>query len=136
METKEEVFFKEGQTVWYAWGVEGVVIKDREEGPFPIIVQFPNNECRSFTHDGRMWVDNEISLFQTKPIITPNVPLVRFEKGELVWVSDDNEEWDARFFAYKAEDGFRCFIAQQKDGGTNTWKHIRKFNDNPLLENK
>jgi hypothetical protein len=126
-------------TVWDIYGNEGKVTKievvNTEGGYYPVSIRFANYE-KTYTNDGRLVVHNPISIFQTKPIITPNVPLIQFEKGELVLCREStNGVWSMRYFSHKDDiSGFWCFDMQQKTGSCSKWDEIRKINDNPLLE--
>ena len=128
-----EKYFKVGQTVWDLRFGEGVVTGDESLNVYyPIIVRFGFGYAeQSYTADGKHITGClYISLFQTAPIITPNVPIVEFEQGELVWVKRDNDyEWCARYFSHQEEEYYFCFCAQKKGGSRHPWKNISKLND-------
>ena len=144
METQEnqtkkimEKYFKLGQKVWDMRFGSGIVVGISDPFGFRISVDFEDGKSERYTEDGRFYNnDKNPSLFQTAPIITPNVPIIEFEKGELVWVKGpyNIETWQARYFSHEKEGQYYCFILQQKEGETSKWEQIRKFNDNPLLD--
>jgi len=131
-----EKYFKKGQSVTCIANGEGMVIKDNDSKMYPIKVDF--GKCtETYTYDGRMRSDLGVCLYQTTPIITPNVPIIEFEKDELVWCSDDTNYWFATFYSHQdvLNGNHLVFMNQQKSGNSRYYKHIRKFNDNPLLSN-
>lgn len=78
-------YFEVGQTVYSpTWG-EGIVKEINNSLSYPIRVDFGERILRSFTHDGRHINSNLISLSQSPipPII--NIPIIKFEEGELVF---------------------------------------------------
>lgn len=80
-------YFKVGQEVWYLDEElkihHGEVIKIKNDMVLKILVSFELFDGR-FTSDGRISVDHNISLFQTKPIITENVPIFE-ERPAYFW---------------------------------------------------
>lgn len=126
-----EKYFKVGQKVWDVRFGKGVVDRIEINIDYPIRVKFKNVQ-HGYKNNG-FWgeIDNFPSLFQTAPIITPNVPIIEFEKGELVWVKDD-DEWKVRVFSHQENCECLCFDFQNRDGNTCTWEQIRKFNDIPF----
>jgi hypothetical protein len=90
----KETFFKVGQKVWeFAMdGLrEGVVAHIYDDGDYPISVDFDNYINVSFTFDGRRSKASNPSLFQTKPIITPNTPSFN-ERPAYFW-DDSRSMW-------------------------------------------
>ena len=87
-------YFKVGQEAWCLntyKGLQKVTIKVVDyAGRYPIIVELGDGEQYSFTSDGRYDETAEVSLFQTKPIITPNVPI--FEERP-AYFCDSNGLW-------------------------------------------
>jgi hypothetical protein len=134
---KKEQYFEVGMTVWDAWGNEGKVERIMEmKVPYPVLVKFNNESNCCYSSDGIDKESGRTELYQTKPIITPNVPLIRLEKGELVFCRESkNGVWDMRYFSHKDEIGFWCFNMQLKEGNVSCWYQLRKINDNPLLDN-
>ena len=133
MGNKQEQYFEAGMTAWSVFGIEGIVRKIELHGDYPVCVDF-GESSEHYTFDGRIMRGGKIGLLQTRPIITPNVPIIKFEKEELVWVKKDSScYWDARFFSHENEDGdYCCFRTQEKSGDTYPWNEIRKFNDIPF----
>lgn len=127
-----EKYFEIGQKVWDVRFGEGVVISVEYSPDYPIEVKFESGYQR-YTNDG-IWRrgDSYPSLFQTAPIITPNVPIVEFEKGELVWVRH-TDDWYVRFFSHSENGKNYCFYVQKNEGDVFCWSETRKFTDNPLL---
>ena len=85
-------YFEVGQKVYYiADGLvhEGVVTSICDDEKYPILVEVANGKRASFTHEGCLL--GGIRLFQTKPIITPNVPI--FEERPAYFWSYDNNVW-------------------------------------------
>lgn len=88
-------YFEVGQTV-FCWDelnglMSGVVTMTDHIGDYPVIVSFDKNTEYSFTIDGRRTKFDSVVLFQTKPIITPNVPI--FEERPAYFWSYDNNVW-------------------------------------------
>ena len=88
-------YFKVGQEAWclntYKC-LQKVTVKVVDyAGRYPIIVELGDGEQYSFTSDGRYDETAEVSLFQTKPIITPNVPI--FEERPAYFWSNDKNIW-------------------------------------------
>jgi len=128
-----EKYFKVGQTVWSKTYGKGVVESDNHSLTYPICVKFIGT-FGIFTNKGEINRTLVPDLFQNEPEYKPNIPIIEFEKGELVWVSDNEKVWNARFYSYLNVDGKHfCFTNQIKEGASKYWKYIRKFNDNPLL---
>jgi len=80
-------YFEVGQTVYSSMFGEGIVnsILGNHE-TYPILVDFNNKTTRiSYTLEGRRTLDEKITLSQSPipPII--NTPLIKFEKGEIVF---------------------------------------------------
>jgi hypothetical protein len=133
---KKEIYFEVGMEVWDVVYGNATVLRINEDVGYPVVVRFNNTLDGYYTFDGRREKGLlPVSLFQTKPIITPNVPLVSFEKGELVLCRESkNGVLGMRYFSHKDEEGFWCFDMQLKDGNVSYWHEIRKLNDNPLIE--
>ena len=86
-------YFEVGQTVYYlADGVvhDGVVTSICDDEKYPILVEVANGKRASFTHEGCLLEGYGTRLFQTKPIITPNVPI--FEERP-AYFCDSNGLW-------------------------------------------
>ena len=89
-------YFEVGQTV-FCWDedngvIEGLVTEIINDDTFPIRVDFKGvNLSYSFTHEGRRFLEDPISLFQTKPIITPNAPI--FEERPAYFYHDGSRVW-------------------------------------------
>ena len=89
-------YFEVGQKV-FCWDdnegvIEGFVTEIINGDTFPIRVDFEGvNLSYSFTHEGRRFLEDPISLFQTKPIITQNVLL--FKKRPAYFYRDGFGDW-------------------------------------------
>lgn len=135
MENNEQ-YFEEGMTVWDLIFGEGKVVSSdyANRQYYPFAVEFEEYGTKTYTPDGRLINGGPITLYQIKPIITPNVPIVKFEKGEMVWVKEKNQtKWNVRFFEKIHRGRHYCFNGQNKDGISSSWDEIRKFKDNPLI---
>lgn len=87
-------YFEVGQTVYYlADGVvhDGVVTSICDDEKYPILVDVANGKRASFTHEGCLLEGYGTRLFQTKPIITPNVPI--FEERPAYFYRTASETW-------------------------------------------
>lgn len=131
-----EKYFKVGQKCWglrYGWGV---IIATEQNARYPVKVQFDNEIQCSYTHDGKDFkINKHPSLYQKEQIITPNVPIVEFEKGELVWVLDRQIDcqypvWQVRFFVEEKDGEFYCYNRQRNERNYESvqpWRYIRKL---------
>jgi len=128
-------YFEVGQKVWdFRYGDGMVSGDDILDGVHPIRVRFESHEQRYTTDGKHSLVSSYITLFQTAPIITPNVPIIEFEQGELVLVRDWGE-WLVRYYSHFKNDKHWCFTNQLTKGFTTPWKEIVKITNNPLLPN-
>jgi len=131
---KKEIYFEIGQKVYDVRFGNGVVTQvDVDDVDYPITVKFDTNDNEGFTFDGKYHINDENpSLFQVPPIITQNVPIIIFEKGEKVWVRTDTM-WHIRYYSNFLNNQHHVFIDQNKEGVTScNWFEIRKFEDCPL----
>lgn len=130
---KNMKYFEVGMTVWDVRHGKGNVFEiDTNLNPYPVVVLF-KGEKQSYTNDGKnLLSDCDYSLFQTEPIITPNVPINEFKQGELVFVCSSNE-WFLRYYSHIENGKHYCFKHQKNEGHVISWAYIRKLNDNPLL---
>lgn len=135
----ENTYFKVGQDVFDVRFGEGKVVKESGvDGRFPIVVIFGNaTPSHSYTKDGKYNTEDKYPcLFQTKPITTPNVPIIGFEQGEMVWVLNKYNMWFPTFYS-RFYHGTHLVYEMQTNGGTEMIaKEVRKFNDNPLLNHE
>lgn len=128
-----EKYFKVGQKACDIRYGEGTVIDTNYNGDYHILVEFSPLFSIEYTFDGRETIEENIILFQTAPIITPNVPIIEFEKGELVLVRNGNQ-WFMRYYSHFENNKHYCFENQNKEGTVSLWKQTNKYNDNPLLD--
>ena len=123
------VYFRENMNVWdirFGYGnVEGVSDDD-------VFVNFAGRTIR-YTTDGRFLSSENVSLLQVEPLIQRNVPIVSFEKGELVLVFAHNQ-WVMRYYSHFDDDNHYCFDVQKTRGTTTTHIKVIKYADNPLLK--
>ena len=127
-----EKYFKIGQKVWDVRFGEGVVDRIESALIYAIGVKFKYGD-QAYTEYGR-FCDEDInpSLFQTYPIITSNVPIIEFKKGELVLVKEF-QEWYMRYYSHFENEKHHCFQCQRQEGGTQCWNETVRLSDNPLL---
>lgn len=94
-------YFKTGMTVYSPlYTIPGIVIDVHvNDVKWPITVSF-NGRTELFTKEGYYTKEKEgVMLFQQPmPEMPVNVPLCEFSKGDLVWVSDNNENWYINIF--------------------------------------
>ena len=130
-------YFRVGQTVYDVRYGHGIVEHiDPDAHLCPLYVGFKSLMLlKSYTLDGKdRATDLHPSLYQNPIVTIPNDPFEEFESGELVWVNNDVKIWEIRFYSHFEDGEHHCFKAQQTEGLTNVWKHVRKFNDNPLTK--
>lgn len=87
-------YFEVGQTVYYLADralQNGTVTSIDDSVEYPIRIDLGNGDYATFTDDGRLFVGCGIKLFQTKPIITPNVPI--FEERPAYFYRTASETW-------------------------------------------
>lgn len=130
-----EQFFKVGDKVTCIVKGHGIVEEIVKDATYPVIVGFPNGffTRESYTLNGRYLDRANITLLQghidLNTIIPKNKPIVNFTKGELVWVSDNKQDWFASYFCYKTENLFG--IKTDANSSISHWNYCRKFNDTP-----
>lgn len=127
METK----FKVGQRVECFLLGWGTIQRIDDFGDHPIIIHFDNGKKQTFTLDGKDYYEN---LYPSLSIHgwTREEKHPEFESGELVWVSYNFINWDARYYSHFEDDRHRCFLDHKKEGSTKAWGYIRKFEDRPF----
>lgn len=127
-----EKYFKVGMKVWDVSFGEGKVVQIHDDNLYPIRVEFAKKIAR-YTYDGKYLTNvTNTSLYQTEPILTPNVPINEFEQDELVLVRDLGE-WLLRYFSHFEDGKYWCYSNQRTEGNVNAWNQISKLTDNPLL---
>ena len=129
-----EKYFKVGQLAFDVNHGKGEVISTNKTKDYPISVKF-DSFTQSYTIDGKYTKGCNPSLFQTAPIITPNVPIIEFKQGELV-LARDFGEWFVRHYSHFQYDEHWCFCHQQTKGTVTAWNEIIKLTDNLILPNK
>ena len=128
-------YFRVGQTVYDVRFGKGIVVSASYTKEQPIRVKFCDQYETAYTVEGKSYeFHSHPSLYQNPIVTIPNDPFEEFEKGELVWVTHDTKIWEIRFYSHFEDGEHHCFKAQQIEGLTNVWKHVRKFNDNPLIK--
>lgn len=137
METK----FKKGQfvecLVWGAGVVTEIKSDENFKGNYPVIVKFVlqnNSLCFmeyvivQYTADGRLEVNANITLTTGTWKKEEILPEPTFEKGQPVWVrDDDDEEWKLRYYSHKEQSKHHSFSEQNKNGRTVDWKYVKPF---------
>ena len=128
-----EKYFEVGQTVYDVRFGQGEVYKiDSGTNDYPIRVGFISG-IEKYTTDGKYSVCSvNISLFQTAPIITPNVPIIEFTHLELVLVRD-LYDWAVRYYSHFENGKHYCFSNQKTEGDSNYWSKIMKITNNTIL---
>ena len=95
-------YFEEGMVVYNLTFGKGMVVNIETKGDFPVVVKYEKYEGEyTYTYDGRYLNNSGIELFQEPIIIPENKPLEEFKKGEVVLVSDDEENWFIKYYIEK-----------------------------------
>ena len=131
----EETYFYVGQTVYSVDFGKGKVISNNHSESYPIRVLF-EKRSESYTFDGRLIEDENISLFQQPINLPTNKPIIRIKKGDLVWVKDYEEtQWDCRYFSHFSDFSRTkavCFIDQKESGDLKEWLYYSEFENIPF----
>lgn len=131
----QPTYFEVGQTVYshlFPNG-EGTVV-EIGESLHPVMVQVHTTEERiPFTHDGRNFLIEGITLSSTPLTPIQNEPIREFKQGDLVWVRDlEHEAWQARYFCEEKGEVFYVFIKQNKSGKTARFNYCVPFHPIPF----
>ena len=131
----QETYFYVGQTVYspnYGKGVVHSIVKNTD---YPIIVDFKETR-NAYTFDGRLYEYQNISLFQQPLNLPTNKPIIKVNKGDLVWVKDYEEtQWECRYFSHFSDFSRTkavCFIDQKESGDLKEWLYYSEFENIPF----
>jgi hypothetical protein len=134
---KNENYFYLGQTVYNFVNEKGSIVRIKDSGTYIIEVVFENsNEPTFYTFDGRLHTSAPISLFQQPITLPTNKPIIKVNKGDLVWVKDYEEtQWECRYFSHFSDFSRTkavCFIDQKESGDLKEWLYYSEFENIPF----
>lgn len=120
--------FKIGQEVECLIHGKGTVKEIRDERCHPITVYFKPGHADYYTKTGQHYSDGRIMLTPGTWEIKEVLPEPEFEKGQAVWVRDDeNEEWKLRYYSHNKNEKHFVFYEQKKKGGIIDYNFIKAF---------
>lgn len=123
--------FKIGQSVECLIAGKGIVKKADKENyglDYPVHVVFQNGNILTYTIDGRMSENANISLTTGTWKVEEILPEPEFQEGQPVWVRDaDDQVWRLRYYSHKENKNHFVFCEQQKSGRPINYNFIKPF---------
>lgn len=120
--------FKVGQNVDCLLFGKGIIEAIDNDYDCTIMVHFGNEDAHYYTREGKYHADGRVTLTTGTWNIEEILPEPKFEKGQPVWVRDeDGQEWRLRYYKLKENNKHFTYSEQKKSGRGIHYNFIKPF---------